>query len=119
MRRPGTDRRGPVSYTHLDVYKRQAEIVTALEYMTLHPEFKHGKVAFSFTPDEEIGTSQDNFDVEAFGAQFAYTVDLSLIHIYSGSYPEWFPGASYIGERPGSVSYTHLDVYKRQPSRLR
>lgn len=52
-----------------------AEIVTALEYMTLHPEFKHGKVAFSFTPDEEIGTSQDNFDVEAFGAQFAYTVD--------------------------------------------
>ena len=52
-----------------------AEIVTALEYMSTHPEFKHGKVAFSFTPDEEIGTSQDNFDVEAFGADFAYTVD--------------------------------------------
>ena len=52
-----------------------AEIVTALEYMAQHPEFQHGKVAFSFTPDEEIGTSQDNFDVEAFGARFAYTVD--------------------------------------------
>lgn len=52
-----------------------AEIVTALEYMAEHPEFKHGRVAFSFTPDEEIGTSQDNFDVQAFGARFAYTVD--------------------------------------------
>ena len=52
-----------------------AEIVTALEYLLHHPEVKHGKVAFSFTPDEEIGTSQDHFDVEAFGAQFAYTVD--------------------------------------------
>lgn len=52
-----------------------AEIITALEYMAEHPDFKHGKIAFSFTPDEEIGTSQDNFDVPAFGAEFAYTVD--------------------------------------------
>lgn len=52
-----------------------AEIMTALEYMASHPDFKHGKIAFSFTPDEEIGTSQDNFDVAAFGADFAYTVD--------------------------------------------
>jgi len=52
-----------------------AEIVTALEYLTQHPELKHGKIAFSFTPDEEIGTSQDHFDVAAFGARFAYTVD--------------------------------------------
>lgn len=52
-----------------------AEIVTALEYLTSHPELKHGKIAFSFTPDEEIGTSQDHFDVKAFGADFAYTVD--------------------------------------------
>ena len=52
-----------------------AEIVTALEYIASHPEFKHGKVAFSFTPDEEIGASQDNFDVAALGADFAYTVD--------------------------------------------
>ena len=52
-----------------------AEIVTALEYLLTHPDVKHGKVAFSFTPDEEIGTSQDNFNVEAFGADFAYTID--------------------------------------------
>ncbi len=52
-----------------------AEIVTALEYMAQHPEFRHGKIAFSFTPDEEIGESQTNFDVQAFGARFAYTVD--------------------------------------------
>lgn len=52
-----------------------AAIVTAMEELTLNPALKHGKVAFSFTPDEEIGCSQDHFDVEAFGADFAYTVD--------------------------------------------
>lgn len=52
-----------------------AEIVTALACLLDHPEIPHGKIAFSFTPDEEIGTSQDNFDVKAFGADFAYTVD--------------------------------------------
>ena len=52
-----------------------AEIVCALEYFIQHPEVPHGKIVFSFTPDEEIGTSQDNFNVEAFGAEFAYTVD--------------------------------------------
>ena len=46
-----------------------------MEYLLTHPDVKHGKVAFSFTPDEEIGTSQDNFNVEAFGADFAYTID--------------------------------------------
>lgn len=52
-----------------------AEIVSAMEYLLGHPEIKHGKIAFSFTPDEEIGTGQDNFDVKAFGADFAYTLD--------------------------------------------
>lgn len=52
-----------------------AEIVSALEYMVENPKMPHGKVVFAFTPDEEIGTSQDNFDVKAFGAEFAYTVD--------------------------------------------
>ena len=52
-----------------------AEIVTALEYLKAHPELKHGKIAFSFTPDEEIGASQDHFSVEEFGADFAYTID--------------------------------------------
>ena len=52
-----------------------AEIVTAMEYLIQHPEIKHGKVRVGFTPDEEIGQGADHFDVKAFGADFAYTMD--------------------------------------------
>ena len=52
-----------------------AEIVTACEYLLAHPEIKHGKVRIGFTPDEEIGCGADHFDVKAFGADFAYTMD--------------------------------------------
>lgn len=52
-----------------------AEIVTAMEYLIQHPEIKHGKVRIGFTPDEEIGQGADHFDVKAFGADFAYTMD--------------------------------------------
>ena len=52
-----------------------AEIVTAMEYLVQHPEIKHGKVRIGFTPDEEIGCGADHFDVKAFGAEFAYTMD--------------------------------------------
>ena len=52
-----------------------AEIMTAAEYLMAHPEVKHGKIRIGFTPDEEIGRGVDFFDVKAFGAQFAYTVD--------------------------------------------
>ena len=52
-----------------------AEIVTAMEYLIQHPEIKHGKVRVGFTPDEEIGRGADYFDVKAFGADFAYTMD--------------------------------------------
>ncbi len=52
-----------------------AEIVTAIGYLLAHPEIPHGKVRIAFTPDEEIGRGVDFFDVKAFGAQFAYTVD--------------------------------------------
>ena len=52
-----------------------AEIVTAMEYFIAHPEIKHGKVRIGFTPDEEIGCGADHFDVKAFGADFAYTMD--------------------------------------------
>ncbi len=50
-------------------------IVSAMEYLTLHPEIKHGKIRIAFTPDEEIGAGADFFEVEKFGAQWAYTVD--------------------------------------------
>ena len=52
-----------------------AEIMTAAEYLMSHPEIKHGKIRLGFTPDEEIGRGVDYFDVEAFGADFAYTMD--------------------------------------------
>jgi tripeptide aminopeptidase len=55
------------------------EIVTAMEYLVQHPEIKHGKIRVGFTPDEEIGRGADIFDVEKFGAKWAYTMDGSQI----------------------------------------
>lgn len=52
-----------------------AEIMTAMNYLKQHPEIKHGKIRVAFTPDEEIGRGPHKFDVEAFNAQYAYTVD--------------------------------------------
>ncbi len=52
-----------------------AEIMSAAEYLLAHPEIKHGKIRIGFTPDEEIGRGVDYFDVKAFGADFAYTMD--------------------------------------------
>lgn len=52
-----------------------AEIMTAMEYLAEHPEIKHGKLRVAFTPDEEIGRGPHKFDVNAFGAEFAYTMD--------------------------------------------
>ena len=52
-----------------------AEIVTAMEYLIGNPEIKHGKLRIAFTPDEEIGRGPHKFDVEKFGAKYAYTMD--------------------------------------------
>ncbi|WP_077211000.1 peptidase T [Bacillus dakarensis] len=52
-----------------------AEIMTAMHYLINHPEIKHGKIRVAFTPDEEIGRGPHKFDVAAFNAQFAYTID--------------------------------------------
>ncbi len=52
-----------------------AEIITTVEYLLAHPEREHGPIAIGFTPDEEIGEGADHFDLEAFGAAAAYTVD--------------------------------------------
>ena len=51
------------------------EIMTAMAYLIQHPEIKHGKVRVAFTPDEEIGRGPHKFDVAAFHAKYAYTVD--------------------------------------------
>ncbi len=52
-----------------------AEIVSAMAYLKEHPEIKHGKIRIGFNPDEEIGLGAHKFDVEKFGAKWAYTMD--------------------------------------------
>ena len=52
-----------------------AEIFTACEYLAEHPEISHGAISVCVTPDEEIGRGADRFDLEKFGADWAYTVD--------------------------------------------
>ena len=52
-----------------------AEIITAIEYLSTHPEIKHGEIRVGFGPDEEIGVGADKFDAEDFDVDFAYTVD--------------------------------------------
>lgn len=52
-----------------------AEIMDAVQYIVNHPEFKHGEICIGFTPDEEIGRGVVKFNVEKFGADYAYTMD--------------------------------------------
>lgn len=52
-----------------------AEIMSMAEYLLSHPELPHGTIQIGFTPDEEVGRGADLFDVEAFGAEAAFTVD--------------------------------------------
>lgn len=52
-----------------------AAIMDAVEYLIQNPQIEHGKVMVGFTPDEEIGRGADHFDVDFFGADFAYTID--------------------------------------------
>ena len=56
-----------------------AEIMSAMSYLLVHPEVKHGKVRVCFNPDEEIGCGAHLFDVEKFGCQWAYTMDGSEV----------------------------------------
>jgi tripeptide aminopeptidase len=52
-----------------------AEIMTAAEYLLAHPQIPHGAIRIAFTPDEEVGHGTKYFDVPAFGAHCAYTMD--------------------------------------------
>lgn len=56
-----------------------AEIMDAVQYIMSHPEFRHGDIKIGFTPDEEIGRGVVRFDVEKFGAKYAYTMDGGMI----------------------------------------
>lgn len=52
-----------------------AEIMDAINYLVTHPEVKHGTIKICFTPDEEVGRGAEKFNVEKFGAKYAYTID--------------------------------------------
>ncbi|WP_286299687.1 peptidase T [Vibrio apostichopi] len=52
-----------------------AEIISAIAHLKANPEIKHGDICIGFTPDEEIGRGANLFDVEKFGAEWAYTID--------------------------------------------
>src|SRR5687768_15260192 len=52
-----------------------AEIMTMIDTLRQNPQIKRGTVAIAFTPDEEVGTGIEKFDVKGFGAKVAYTVD--------------------------------------------
>jgi tripeptide aminopeptidase len=56
-----------------------AEIMSTVEYFVNNKDIKHGDIKIAFTPDEEIGSGADKFDVEKFGADFAYTIDGSFL----------------------------------------
>ena len=56
-----------------------AEIMTAMDYLIKHPEIEHGTIKIGFTPDEEVGKGAHKFDVEKFGAEWAYTMDGSAV----------------------------------------
>ena len=55
------------------------EIMAGMEYLLANPEIKHGKIRIGFTPDEEVGKGAHKFDVEKFGAEWAYTMDGSQV----------------------------------------
>ena len=52
-----------------------AEIMGAVAYLAAHPEIEHAPVRVGFTVDEEVGRGVDHFDIDDFGADFAYTLD--------------------------------------------
>jgi tripeptide aminopeptidase len=52
-----------------------AEVMTMIDTLKQNPQLKHGNIAIAFTPDEEVGGGVDKFDIESWGAKFAYTVD--------------------------------------------
>lgn len=52
-----------------------AEIMTMIDILRNNPQLKHGNIAIAFTPDEEVGGPMDKFDIEGWGAKYAYTVD--------------------------------------------
>ena len=79
-----------------------AEIMTMAEELINNPSIEHGKIRIGFTPDEEVGRGANYFDVEGFGADFAYTVDGG--ELGELEYENFNAGSAK------AVSYTHLTL---------
>ncbi|GGH32112.1 peptidase T [Paenibacillus segetis] len=92
-----------------------AEIMTAMAYLNAQPEIKHGTIRVAFTPDEEIGRGPERFDVAAFGAKYAYTVDggqlgeLEYESFNAASVKIWCKGVNI---HPGSAKGTMINSAK-------
>lgn len=68
-------------------------IMETVQYYMEHPEVKHGRIAIAFTPDEEVDRGTEHFNIEKFGANFAYTMDGDRVDVWSD---ETFNAASAV-----------------------
>src|SRR5689334_6492969 len=106
-----------------------AEIMTMIDILRQNPQIKHGTLAIAFTPDEEIGTGVDKFDVNGFGAKYAYTVDGGALgEIGSETWSARRATISFIGKNthPGTAKgvmtnslYAVADFISRFPPDIR
>ena len=90
-----------------------AEIMTAVEYLIHDDTIKHGDIRLAFTIDEEIGTGASSFDVEGFGADFAYTIDgseLGVIEYETFNAAETIVTLKGISVHPGSAKDTLVNA---------
>lgn len=92
-----------------------AEIMAAAGYLARHPEIPHGPVRVAFTPDEEIGAGTDHFDIEAFGAEIAYTLDGSTAgEIQDETFSALQACVAFVGRsvHPGSAKGVMVNAVK-------
>jgi tripeptide aminopeptidase len=92
-----------------------AEIMAAVAYLAAHPEIEHGRARIAFTPDEEIGTGTHRFDIEAFGADVAYTLDGSTAgEIQDETFSALATTVTFVGRavHPGSAKGVLVNAVK-------
>jgi tripeptide aminopeptidase len=92
-----------------------AEIMAALAYLARHPEIAHGPIRVGFTPDEEIGAGTDHLDLDAFGADFAYTLDGSTAgEIHDETFSALAASVAFVGRsvHPGSAKGVMVNAVK-------
>jgi len=92
-----------------------AIIMETCKWLIENPDISHPKVVVAFTPDEEVGRGMDNFDVDRFGAEFAYTVDGGEVtEVSSETFNAWSANWKITGKEvhPGSASGTMVNAVR-------